>query len=1086
LNPLNIIATLRKFGNFLVGLFPFLAVVGERLSRITGAAWFEKFIAWLKSKERLAPVGLAIERFFWKDYARDRLVAETFPLGALTLLRVCSVVALALSLFMPLAFAITKPAVPVELNSGTVSSAPTWAVFLWMVAAPLGWGAILAGAVQCHRVVFAVIGIACLYFVGSCALFLPRSYFNAIFAVAMLLAIHFSGYRSVNAGGSKNITAVLGALAVGIPTGIFLVILTPVQTMLKPNTLIWGSVTGAVLSLIALFTATLAESVEAKRNKDLLQPVADAESISGESGDVLGADVAASEAPVPGRGLQVLRSAAALRSSMSPVVPLAFTFAVIMFAFVASLVLRGGPRSFAEQLISSLAIWNGYLWPVWYFVGVGIVYKLLKNAKIMANTVRDLLPSKVFAPLAILLIVGAALVIWSPVIGSNTTPWLSAPTYVFALIYKSTHWFWEQSLNRMSATSMQWILLFDVLAIVWMAVKKQLSGERLATLLYFTLLSWLLIFEYNFQYFSFGQGVVHNVFLVIAFAIWLLWLFHTSVFAMCSQSTRSWPSPGRLGLYCGLITLCLLDINARTTVRDFRVSTEIFLAMFRGTIDIGLPYFIYVLSVRRFKQLPIRVLRIFQCFCAGALLTFPVNVLDKLAVSGWSMHRFYELWRQELTNLNTLGFIERYTPPLPESWLVVRSVLYVGALVAVFALVKDRLKDSPHYRAAVIFALLSFASGFGSFSKTVVDLPVPPELKVMISPFTVSLSIDFPWLFSYLSALLPVMFFLLCVTAKDSASKPCAGIAVIGAAAINYALMRVYPGYEAYLQSTGLINTVVLGGAALFLYMLFNLIWRLEETAHASTLRPKDSADAMLDEDEDAMAPVVEVASTADLVTAGVGLPSGLGEAVSEGETRPASEVSTEEAAQQKPLVGKKELNALAVVACVALVGAGYWQAQKKKLVSQPVASLKRDLMVPADWEPRKVTSPASTIFVAPGDPLNATLEMGVLPSNPEGAEALAASLVEICKKQKILPNFAAMKVERWKDEPGSPAAIFFSFTTPVGSVDMPRLGVTILVERENNKTEYFTACCSADELHARVGDLKRMLRSSLTRAHTP
>lgn len=1050
MNPLNIIATLRKFGNFLVGLFPFLAIVGEKLSRLTGTVWLEKLISWLKSHERTAPVGLAIERFLWKDYARDRLVAETFPEGTLTLLRVCSVVSLGLALFMPLAFAITKPAVPIELTSGTISSAPIWAVYLWMIAAPLGWGAILAGAVHCHRIIFAVLGIASLYFVGSYALFAGRSYFNLILPVAMFLSVHFSGYRSVHADGGKNLFAVLSALAIGVPSGIFLVILTPLHALFKPNTLLWGSIIGSILSLVALFTATLADSAEHSSGYSAEHPSADSTEHS------------VTDAAEHKRTL--------LLRTMAPVVPMAFTFALIMFAFVLSLVLRSGPRTFAEQLISSLALWNGYLWPVWYFVGVGIVYKLLKNAKIMATTVRDLLPPKVFTPLAIILIVGAAMMVWSLPIGSITAPWLSAVTYVFAMVYKATPWFWEQTLNRLSAEHMQWILLFDLLAIIWIAVKKQLTEERLATLLYFTVLSWLLIYEYNFQLSSFSQSVGHNVFLVIAFTMWLLWLFHTSVFGMCSQSSRSWPSAGRLGLYCGLITLCLLDINARTTARDFRVSTEIFLAMFRGTIDIGLPYFIYVLSVRRFQKLPIRVLRIFQCFCAGALLTFPMNVFDKLAVSGWSLYNFCVLWKQELANLSTLGYIEQTSPVLPESWLFVRALLYVAALYSVFALTKDRLISSPHYPAAVIFAILSFASGFGSFSKTVVDLPIPPELKVMISPFTVAVSIDFSWLFSYFSALLPAMFFLLCVTARDSVSKPRVGVAIIGAVAINFALMLLYPGYDAYLQSTGLMTTVIVAGFALFLYTLFQLIWRLEETADQSTLRPRDAADAMLDEDEDAIAPVMQTLQDDEEHPA---VPSDAASA-------------SAEVTPQHPLIGKKELNALAAVACIVLICVGYSQSQRKKLVAQPVAIFKRDLMMPADWEPSSITSPNSSIFVAPGDPLKATLEMGVLPSNPQGLGALAENLIQICKTQKLLANFAPMKMERWKDEPGNPAVVFFSFTTPVAGIDMPRVGVTVLVERENNKTEYFTACCSADEMPARVGDLKRMLRSSLTRAHTP
>lgn len=1020
MNPLNVIAILRKFGNFLVGLFPFLAVVGAKLSKLTGTVWLEKIIAWLKAHKRLAPVGNAIERFLWKDYARDRLAAETFPAGTLTLLRVCSLATLALTLCTPLAFVLTKPAVPVELNSGTMSSAPLWAVYLWIVGASLGWGAILAGATQCHRIIFAVLAVACVWFVGSCALFSPRSYFNWLLPAAIYLAVHYSGYKSVRAEGARNVGAVLSALVAGIAAGMFLVILCPLGALAKPYGLQWGAVVGSILGLVALLTASQRDQrTNATMDKE----------------------------------------------SAAPVVIMTFTLTPLIFAFSCSVVIRGGAGAFAGQMIASLQQWNGFLWPLWYFIGVGIVYKLLKNAKIMTYTVRDLMSARIFNPIAVILIVTAALIICSSEFRGELSKYdATLPIAVFFnSVYKANGWFWSQQLNQLAAPWMSWILLFDLAAIGWIAVRKQLNEDRLVTMLYFTTLSWLLIYEYQFQFSSFSQSPGHNVLVVVTFAIWLLWLFHTSVFAMCSQSTRSWPKGGRIGLYCGSISLCLLMIAARTVVKDFKVTNEIFLIMFQGIIDIGLPYFLYVLSVRRFERLPIRVLRIFQCFCAGALLTFPFNILDKLALSNWSMYRFFELLKHEVDNLKNHGYLEGFTVILPETWVLIRSLLYAGLLVAVFLIGRKRLKDDQaHFPAAIIFALLSFASGFGSFCKTSVDLPLPPLLKALVTPFNVSYAIDFNWIFSYLAVLLPGLFFVLLTTpAKPLSNGKLWGVALM-TAAITLGLWTAFPRYESYLQSTNLMTAVLAGSGILFVYMIFHIVWRLESTAASLKSRKQGTTESLLLEDEHSM--------DAELQFATMDEGGEAADAVAIAETMPSKTTM--------PLIENRGLTALVAIAGIVLTGFAYSRTNAKRLLPQDVPSINAIMMLPADWKPGKDSGGPSTIFVSPGEPLNSTMEIGTLPSSSEGIEALALNLAKTCETRQVLPNFTTQNIVRWREVPGKPAAVYFRFTIKVGDIEVPRFGVTALCPRVDGKTEYFTICCFAGESNERIGDLKRVLQA--------
>ena len=57
---------------------------------------------------------------------------------------------------------------------------------------------------------------------------------------------------------------------------------------------------------------------------------------------------------------------------------------------------------------------------------------------------------------------------------------------------------------------------------------------------------------------------------------------------------------------------------------DPKVVDEVFLYLFRGIVDVGLPYFLYVYAGRQFKELPVPAGRLFAAFCAGALSTLPL------------------------------------------------------------------------------------------------------------------------------------------------------------------------------------------------------------------------------------------------------------------------------------------------------------------------------------------------------------------------------------------------------------------------------------------------------------------------------
>jgi len=101
-------------------------------------------------------------------------------------------------------------------------------------------------------------------------------------------------------------------------------------------------------------------------------------------------------------GLGALRLSALLRQPIS-IAASALVLSAITLVFLVTLVCRGGAAAFAGQLLSEMSLWNGYLWPVWYFIGIGIVFKLIKNTKVITKSIKEALPGALYLPVVVLL-----------------------------------------------------------------------------------------------------------------------------------------------------------------------------------------------------------------------------------------------------------------------------------------------------------------------------------------------------------------------------------------------------------------------------------------------------------------------------------------------------------------------------------------------------------------------------------------------------------------------------------------------------------------------------------------------------------
>ena len=79
----QIVGSIRKFGNFLMCLFPFLPSWWERIKRVVlpllSRLGLLRLWQAVQSSRRWKALQLALERFYWRDYSKDLHEWEELP-----------------------------------------------------------------------------------------------------------------------------------------------------------------------------------------------------------------------------------------------------------------------------------------------------------------------------------------------------------------------------------------------------------------------------------------------------------------------------------------------------------------------------------------------------------------------------------------------------------------------------------------------------------------------------------------------------------------------------------------------------------------------------------------------------------------------------------------------------------------------------------------------------------------------------------------------------------------------------------------------------------------------------------------------
>jgi hypothetical protein len=811
LNPVQLIATLRKLGNYLAGLFPSLAkladlIFGKLFALLQKSPGYDRFKELLEKKE-IAALSAIFQRFYWRPYSDDRLshsASEDFAPEAFKIVRPLLQLAILSVLLIPFTgenFPFQR--VSLETFASFKSTAPVWSIYLWQPLFALSWSALLTGLALSNRLGFLAGALASLYFLATTSITIPRDFWNALLGASVLVNLHLSESALARDSRTANLGSRVNLLLVSVAVGVQIMVMTPLKPFICDTLKLQsayagipsGVICGAILGLLLLTLVNLTLKYTHKNTHENSQE--NTHENSHENCDATALDKAT---------LKSYRLSAAL-----------------MLFFLFANLFRSNAGVTAGLDLSSLSLSNAYLWPVWYFIGIGIMHKLISSSKVIARSLPDLVPAKYLSPLLLTLLPAALVCTTADTIAlffanlpiNAATTFLSTQSFAFYKVLSP--FLFSDTQTRISTTWFSYVLMFDLYLVICFALAKCLSTELINRFFYLTALAYFLICEYLFQFHSFARTVKHSLILSLFFAVWLIWLMHTVGWTMSRQSSKLWPERGRILIYAAIVGLCVLEIHARLASLDFRINNEIFLAMFKGVIEVGPPYYLYILANKRLTTLPIKPSSLFKFFALGGLLSGLSNLFDKLLFCLNSNQAFTTFLANQIYRFSNYGTPSIYCPS-SLSALVLKMVLYLTLLFAL----KKRIGKRDKSESYTAFALMSLAGGIAAFSHSMVDLPLPTNFRLLFAPTAVYTSFNINLLNTFALAWLPAIFVsLFKAKAKPKYILALVSFAILLAGTINFELNSAFLRAADYIYQYAFLLIVSM---ALALQKLINTV----------------------------------------------------------------------------------------------------------------------------------------------------------------------------------------------------------------------------------------------------------------------
>jgi len=970
--------TLQKLRFFLASAFPVLT----RLPPVSAKAhaWLEQHprlkarLTQVRDSKFAASVRRVSETLVVGDYEGDRIDAKIIPAETLGVLRGAVVLAVALCLLVPLALLAIWPALSLEQISG-VAGAPVagWSVVLWMLGAAFAWACLLVATGLANRFVLPLALAVFAYFNLVLAATLPRSWWALALFGIMVTAILGGETRAAARPGARTWPGLLACILNGMMAGFLGLATSPAGDLFKGRVLYVGAGAGAVLGLLLWGGARLL----ARRQQT-----------------------------------NVGTRPAEPRADM-----LVAVIAGLHFLFTLSLAFRGGLLAPAQGLHPVAVQMPGYLWPLYYFIGVGVIFKVLRQTKLFHGTMQELVPPRVLVPLGLLFLFVATAVGWSDVILLQPgRAWLPGLEAAAEWITGLTPWLWRQPLWGMTMEWMRWAFVIVLALAVWAAVRRRLNGDVMAMLLFSTLLLWFATAQYFFEFSGFGRSPRVSAASLLAFAIFILWLSHMSMRHFVAGDSAGWPRAARVILYGAALMLVLLPVHARAAMHDSKLAHEILLYLFTGILDLGLPFYLHLYARRNFQRMPFTAVQLLGCFGIGAALSIPFTILDKLAVSAWSFDTVWTTVNAQVQALVQQGrVLEAFTAFHSPAWLIGRALLAWSAILAIGVFVHRRMAGRELAPAATVVAVLAVATGLACFTNRTLEVPLlPNSVLQLLTPVRVSRAVDAALVARYLSFVIPALIVGL---ALISSVRRRWRVTAIGAAvSLHLGITWLWPAQEPWLRSTGALSTAgAAGGLALFVLVV---VMR-DRLAVVLLLREKAG-----------------------------------------GATR---------------LLHPRELRVAAGIGFAGLLALGAWQIYETRLVARPVPGQSAPLLLPALWR----EAPAAGGGASWHGPLRGTaaplLQFATRPG--EGGNLQTVLQAAANERAQELSGFTMVGLEKWEQFVPGALALEFQFERQLQGVAVPVMGTLVVARAGPDATVVFTLLYELSDRDRRW-DILRALRN--------
>ena len=410
---------------------------------------------------------------------------------------------------------------------------------------------------------------------------------------------------------------------------------------------------------------------------------------------------------------------------------------------------------YAEAFAAFFTLSTAYLWLIFYYIGIGIIFKILKNSNALHNAMVDVRP---FYWLKYVLFVFMGLVcLWLFALDVS----LLAPAgYIQAAFVHLAHL--QLALQGSSTMALllvplfRWLLLGAWCFLLWALLWRRFSNSLASRILYMVIVAYFCMYYYFKQNLFFNHQLENvPVAMLLFFAVTFIWVLITVGRYVCFDSSAAFPQHARAVLYSAILLLVASALVFNLLRGNTHYLKELYFYNYKGIIDVGLPYVLLIFLEKKQYALRCKESHLAAVFFLGILLSLVINFCDNLLVSFGSLRGLLERISSNFSRLIADQPL-RYTDAYANFFFIaLRTCLVLALLYLSVRLVQRLFAGRDSQREAMVVLWL----GAASFVKAAhINVPfVPIRYEALFHPVVHKLTIDVEFLLFYVIFLIPAL-----------------------------------------------------------------------------------------------------------------------------------------------------------------------------------------------------------------------------------------------------------------------------------------------------------------------------------------